>query len=101
MNYIIICRCTPVHAWSTASTFLIILFCPATVIEISFPEFSSTEKKEDGDILLKVFQKVQSPILPNKYLRILRKGNVITDERLMLLRDRGDVVSPKVFNLNL
>ena len=36
-----------------------------------FPEFSSTEKKEDGDILLKMFQKTQSPILPNKYLRIM------------------------------
>ena len=61
----------PVHAWPTASTFLIILFCYTTVIEISFPEFSSTEKKEDGDILLKVFQKVQSQILSNKYLRIM------------------------------
>ena len=27
--------------------------------------------------------------------------NAITDEQLMLLRDRGDVVSPKVFRLNL
>ena len=29
------------------------------------------------------------------------KGNAITDEQLMLLRDRGDVVSPKVFKPNL
>ena len=27
--------------------------------------------------------------------------NAITDEQLILLRDRGDVVSPKVFRLNL
>lgn len=37
----------------------------------------------------------------NGAIGILRKGNEITDEQLMLLRDRGDVVSPKVFKLNL
>ena len=37
----------------------------------------------------------------NGAIGILRKGNAITDEQLMLLRDRGDVVSPKVFRLNL
>ena len=36
----------------------------------------------------------------NGAIGILRKGNAITDEQLMLLRDRGDVVSPKVFRLN-
>lgn len=34
----------------------------------------------------------------NGAIGILRKGNVITDEQLMLLRDRGDVVSPLVLN---
>lgn len=37
----------------------------------------------------------------NGAIGILRKGKVITDEQLMFLRDRGDVVSPKVFKLNL
>ena len=37
----------------------------------------------------------------NGAIGILRKGNAITDEQLMFLRDRGDVVSPKVFKLNL
>ena len=37
----------------------------------------------------------------NGAIGILRKGNAITDEQLILLRDRGDVVSPKVFRLNL
>ena len=37
----------------------------------------------------------------NGAIGILRKGNEITDEQLMFLRDRGDVVSPKVFMLNL
>ena len=34
----------------------------------------------------------------NGAIGILRKGNAITDEQLMLLRDRGDVVSPVVLN---
>ena len=37
----------------------------------------------------------------NGAIGILRKGKEITDEQLMFLRDRGDVVSPKVFKLNL
>ena len=37
----------------------------------------------------------------NGAVGILRKGKAITDEQLMFLRDRGDVVSPKVFKLNL
>ena len=37
----------------------------------------------------------------NGAIGILRKGNAITDEQLLFLRDRGDVVSPKVFKLNL
>lgn len=37
----------------------------------------------------------------NGAIGILRKGKAITDEQLMFLRDRGDVVSPKVFKLNL
>lgn len=35
----------------------------------------------------------------NGAIGILRKGNAITDEQLMLLRDRGDVVSPVVLDL--
>ena len=34
----------------------------------------------------------------NGAIGMLRKANVITDEQLMLLRDRGDVVSPVVLN---
>lgn len=34
----------------------------------------------------------------NGAIGILRKGNAITDEQLMFLRDRGDVVSPVVLN---
>lgn len=37
----------------------------------------------------------------NGAIGILRKGNAITDGQLTSLRDRGDVVSPKVFTLNL
>ena len=37
----------------------------------------------------------------NGAIGILRKGNVITDGQLISLRDRGDVVSPKVFKPNL
>lgn len=36
----------------------------------------------------------------NGAIGILRKVNAITDEQLMLLRDRGDVVSPKVLYIN-
>ena len=32
--------------------------------------------------------------------RILRKGNALSDAQLKCLRDRGDVVSPKVLNIN-
>lgn len=49
---------------------------------------SSTDKVLNADI--------------NGAIGILRKANAITDEQLMLLRDRGDVVSPvvlKPFNL--
>ncbi len=35
----------------------------------------------------------------NGAIGILRKGNAITDEQLMLLRDRGDVVSPLVLEI--
>ena len=31
---------------------------------------------------------------------ILRKGNVISDDQIKILRDRGDIVSPKVLNIN-
>lgn len=37
----------------------------------------------------------------NGAIGILRKGNVISDEQLVFLRNRGDVVSPRVFSLNL
>lgn len=37
----------------------------------------------------------------NGAIGIMRKGNAITDAQLLGLRDRGDVVSPKVFKLNL
>ena len=37
----------------------------------------------------------------NGAIGILRKGNAITDGQLISLRDRGDVVSPKVFKPNL
>lgn len=37
----------------------------------------------------------------NGAIGMLRKGKVISDAQLLCLRDRGDVVSPKVFNLNL
>lgn len=37
----------------------------------------------------------------NGAIGIMRKGNVISDVQLLNLRNRGDVVSPKVFNLNL
>ena len=35
----------------------------------------------------------------NGAIGMLRKANAITDEQLMLLRDRGDVVSPMMLNL--
>lgn len=35
----------------------------------------------------------------NGAIGILRKGNAITDEQLMLLRDRGDVVSPLMLEI--
>lgn len=34
-------------------------------------------------------------------LTVLRKRKAISDAQLLCLRDRGDVVSPKVFSLNL
>lgn len=37
----------------------------------------------------------------NGAVGILRKGNAITDGQILALRDRGDIVSPKVFKLNL
>jgi len=37
----------------------------------------------------------------NGAIGILRKGKAISDEQLMFLRNRGDVVSPRVFKLNL
>lgn len=37
----------------------------------------------------------------NGAVGILRKANVISDAELINLRNRGDVVSPKVFSLNL
>lgn len=37
----------------------------------------------------------------NGAIGILRKGKVISDVQLTNLRNRGDVVSPKVFKLNL
>ena len=30
---------------------------------------------------------------------ILRKGNAISDDQIKILRDRGDIVSPKVLNI--
>ena len=48
---------------------------------------SSTEKILNADI--------------NGSIGMMRKGNVISDAQLICLRDRGDVVSPKVFKLNL
>ena len=36
----------------------------------------------------------------NGSIGILRKEKAITDEQIMLLRDRGDIVSPKVLNIN-
>ena len=37
----------------------------------------------------------------NGAIGMMRKGNVISDAQLMGLGNRGDVVSPKVFKLNL
>lgn len=37
----------------------------------------------------------------NGAIGMLRKGKAITDGQLMALRDRGDVVSPRLFNLNV
>ena len=37
----------------------------------------------------------------NGAIGILRKGNAISDAQLISLRNRGDVVSPKVLNFNL
>jgi putative transposase len=36
----------------------------------------------------------------NGAIGILRKGKAITDEQIKFLRDRGDIVSPKVLNIN-
>ena len=36
----------------------------------------------------------------NGAIGILRKGNAISDAQIKCLRDRGDVVSPKVLNIN-
>ena len=36
----------------------------------------------------------------NGAVGILRKGKAITDDQIMILRDRGDIVSPKVLNIN-
>ena len=36
----------------------------------------------------------------NGAIGILRKGNAISDDQIMILRDRGDIVSPKVLNIN-
>jgi putative transposase len=36
----------------------------------------------------------------NGAIGILRKGKAITDDQIMILRDRGDIVSPKVLNIN-
>ena len=37
----------------------------------------------------------------NGAIGIMRKAKVITDNQLLILRNRGDVVSPKVLNFNL
>ena len=34
------------------------------------------------------------------FLSILMKGNAISDDQIKILRDRGDIVSPKVLNNN-
>ena len=34
------------------------------------------------------------------FLSILRKGNAISDDQIKILRDRGDIVSQKVLNIN-
>jgi len=47
---------------------------------------SSTGKEINADI--------------NGAIGILRKGNAISDAQIKCLRDRGDVVSPKVLNIN-
>ena len=36
----------------------------------------------------------------NGAIGILRKGKAISDAQIMCLRDRGDIVSPKVLKLN-
>ena len=36
----------------------------------------------------------------NGSIGILRKGNAITDDQILVLRDRGDVVSPKMLVIN-
>ena len=36
----------------------------------------------------------------NGAIGILRKGNAISDDLIKILRDRGDIVSPKVLNIN-
>ena len=35
----------------------------------------------------------------NGAIGILRKGNAISDDQIKILRDRGDIVSPKVLNI--
>lgn len=47
---------------------------------------SSTGKELNADI--------------NGAIGILRKGNAISDDQIKILRDRGDIVSPKVLNIN-
>lgn len=47
---------------------------------------SSTGKEINADI--------------NGAIGILRKGNAISDDQIKILRDRGDIVSPKVLNIN-
>ena len=47
---------------------------------------SSTGKELNADI--------------NGAIGILRKGNAISDDQTKILRDRGDIVSPKVLNIN-
>lgn len=70
---------------------------------LTFEEMCHHEEYKGRRVKRGVFMSSTGKVLNadiNGAIGILRKGNAISDDQLLVLRDRGDVVSPRVLEIN-